>query len=811
MVSYGSAGAETRARAPLRARIVRAALVLALALGVRVAPVSAQDAPPAELSPPSQPSPPAELSPPAEQPGESDAPREPETGEESAIGSEPTIAPTGDPPVPPTETADAPPIESETATDAEGDDVEAIESLDLEALLSGRYVTAVSRTIESVDDAPANVTVITRDEMLRWGYSTVAEVLEHVHGFYVVDDHITPNVAVRGISGGLRAESGLVQLTIDGRAVSYRATSGHWLGAELVPLSIIERIEIVRGPVSTVYGADAFLGVVNIVTRDPGRIDGADFTQGLGWAGGPGGELDFAVGTRIDDLAFFVSWRLFRGDRSGISLPASSPAERVAPYRMTGEGWERARDLDLNSAVGLARVSLRLAPEHSISLTGYASILDRGAEFADWAQLARGTDLVGRTRGNRVSLWQGYVDLAYSGTPDPHLSIDAFARVFGGAPTDRDHIDVGSDIYSIRRQNDFAGGELGATARWSPLDVLRFTLGVDGLLDDEQLPSVLHVLYGASDGMAPGNIRESTSTRQGRRTFLNLGAYLLASATPIERLHIHGGIRYDLHNIYGSQINGRAAVAVEIVEDLSAKVMYGSAFRAPTPLLLYGVPLVAGDILGNPELRPQQIHTFEGQVVYRPWEWMTLQTELSYSYLINKAEFTRMGANLVARNISEVGVWSWDTLARVDWDEQLRLYASFSLVLGERGLDVSGYRADLLGTDLEAYPPGLFRAGAHYTIPGLPLRFGTQIRYVSSRRASDTNVLEAGAVYHLPDAWYWDATASVFDAELIPGGLTTITFTARNILGTDTAQPGFSGIDLPSAPRTFSVQWRQTF
>src|SRR3954452_21257045 len=56
---------------------------------------------------------------------------------------------------------------------------------------------------------------------------------------------------------------------IDGRSVAYRSTSGNWLGVELVPLESVQQIEIIRGPASALYGADAFLGVVNIITVRP--------------------------------------------------------------------------------------------------------------------------------------------------------------------------------------------------------------------------------------------------------------------------------------------------------------------------------------------------------------------------------------------------------------------------------------------------------------------------------------------------------------------------------------------------------------
>src|SRR5204862_7851421 len=141
--------------------------------------------------------------------------------------------------------------------------------------------------------APAIISVYTQREIRRWGYQTVAEVLAHALGFYVTDDHILPNVGVRGVTGGLGAESGVIKVMIDGRSVAYRTTSGNWLGVELIPLESIAQIEIIRGPASALYGADAFLGVVNIITLRPDELRPVRARLALGTLGGnPGGRFD---------------------------------------------------------------------------------------------------------------------------------------------------------------------------------------------------------------------------------------------------------------------------------------------------------------------------------------------------------------------------------------------------------------------------------------------------------------------------------------------------------------------------------------
>ena len=74
---------------------------------------------------------------------------------------------------------------------------ESVDDLDLVKLLNVQVSTA-TKTSESIDDAPAVMTVVTLEEIHHWGYRSVAEVLSHCIGFYVIDDHILPNAGVRG-------------------------------------------------------------------------------------------------------------------------------------------------------------------------------------------------------------------------------------------------------------------------------------------------------------------------------------------------------------------------------------------------------------------------------------------------------------------------------------------------------------------------------------------------------------------------------------------------------------------------------------
>lgn len=133
------------------------------------------------------------------------------------------------------------------------------------AVLDPVVVTA-SGVEQRVKDAPASMTVVTRDEIENSGYTTAAEVLSHVEG--VVMTGYDPNdkdIVIRGLPGDYTV------VLVDGRRQNTRETMNRGTGgvqyAFMPPLAAIERIEVARGPMSSLYGSEAIGGVINIITR----------------------------------------------------------------------------------------------------------------------------------------------------------------------------------------------------------------------------------------------------------------------------------------------------------------------------------------------------------------------------------------------------------------------------------------------------------------------------------------------------------------------------------------------------------------
>jgi iron complex outermembrane receptor protein len=690
------------------------------------------------------------------------------------------------------------------------------DDLNLGALLDAPVeVWTASKSEENIHQAPAIVTTVTREQIAIWGYRSVAEVLAHLLGFYPVDDHVTPNLAVRGISGGPGAESSIVKVLIDGHSVAFQSTAGNWLGPELVPLSAVERIEVVRGPASSLFGADAFLGVVNIKTRSGASLGGPEARLQGGLVGRePAGDVDLALGGRLGGVDLLLAARHQRQDLSGLELPESSPAPSIPQYNF---GQRTAHGLFQRSTSVLGRAGLRPRPATSIGAFAYFSALDRGAEFGSLYQLANGTNAQGIASENRVVAAQARAGLVWDEDLTRSLRLTSRASGFRGRPGRDSRIEVGSDYYYVRRSYGFWGGELESQLEWKPrfasssrLRGSRIVAGASASLDRERLPSRLAISkQETKSGAHRGDVLPEISIQQGQRSFVNLGAYLQGTLAALsEQLSLNGGLRYDHHSVYGGQLSQRLGVVANPSATLHFKLLYGSAFKAPSPLLLHAVPSAIGDVEGNPDLKPQFVRTLELFVDWEAHPALELASGVAVNRLTDKTEFVQQGISRVARNVAQATTVSWESKAELKYKRMLRSYLSVELQKTVRRTAPEGYVAEVVGAESGIYPNLLVHAGTVVQPANLPVRGMAQASFIGRRRPSDGNIVVNGGAYSMPG--YLLLEAGLSSVGFHPLGSArhelSLGLYGKNLLGSTGPAPGFSGVDYPLAPRSFFLE-----
>ena len=227
-----------------------------------------------------------------------------------------------------------------------------LESLPLVPL---EEVEAASRVAESIEDAPASVTVISAQELRGMAYPTVFQALEGVRGVYLSDDRGYQTAGFRGF--GRPGDYGNRTLVLlNGQPMNDNWLWSSYIGYDLrSDLEDVQRIEVVRGPGSVLYGTGAVSGVINIVTRprdaQPGYEVGASAADGTVGRGRARAAYDFGGGAGM--------WTSVQGSHSSgnaYSLPAyaSDPvtrgatpasADRFNAGTWTGQAWWRSLTL----------------------------------------------------------------------------------------------------------------------------------------------------------------------------------------------------------------------------------------------------------------------------------------------------------------------------------------------------------------------------------------------------------------------------------------------------------------------------------
>jgi outer membrane receptor for ferrienterochelin and colicins len=246
--------------------------------------------------------------------------------------------------------------------------------------------------------------------------------------------------------------------------------------------------------------------------------------------------------------------------------------------------------------------------------------------------------------------------------------------------------------------------------------------------------------------------------------------------------------------------------------NLHLKLLHGSAFKAPSPLLLYAIPSATGDVIGNPSLEPQYVNTFEFQTAYEPTGWLAVSSDVAYSIVDDKNEFIQQGINKVARNVAHATTLSWESLVEVKARDWLQAHASFEWQRTRRRGGQEGYPAQVVGTEGTIYPQIMVQGGLVVQPPRARARMAVQASYIGERRASENNILLNGRPYTLPAYVLLDAKLSTDGFHLFRDPAQEISFavSAKNLLDAKGPAPGFSGVDYPLSPRSIFLELNLT-
>ncbi|HKB09133.1 MAG TPA: TonB-dependent receptor [Vicinamibacterales bacterium] len=455
---------------------------------------------------------------------------------------------------------------------------QALPDLSLEELMridSGR-VFGASERIQPVTEAPSSVSFITAEEIERYGYRTLADILRGVRGMYVTDDRNFSLLGARGFAKPGDYNSRIL-LLVNGHRVNDNVFGQAEIGAEFgIDPAMFERVEIIRGPASSLYGDSAFFAVVNVITKSGASLNGA------------------SVAAEVGSLETVLT-RVSAGQRlaNGVDLAVSGT------YQGAG-GIERlyfpAFDtVDTNHGIAQGLDGERLGELYGqLRLKNFVFTGAYGSRRKDVPTASFGTLFNNHTDKER--------------TTDRHTLLDVeYGRAFG---LNRVTLRGSFDQFSYDGTYPFAGDdpESVLVARNSVLGS-RWTAGVRlarPLPSRQTLTAGAEVIDNVHQDQQTHYVDPASMLFDATNSSIQTAVYVQDEIKLTRWLLANGGLRYDAYEQF-TRVTPRTALIATPSSNQSFKYLYGTAFRAPNFYELND--FYFGPNIGA--LRPESIDTHE--------------------------------------------------------------------------------------------------------------------------------------------------------------------------------------------------------
>ncbi len=482
---------------------------------------------------------------------------------------------------------------------------------------------------QPVSKAPAVATVIDAESIKNMGATDLDDVLEAVPGLHVSRNYqgYAPIYTFRGIYSLFNPQ---VLLLINGIPQTNLFTGGRnfvWGG---MAVEAIERIEIIRGPGSAIYGADAFAGVINVMTKDGSAINGLE-------AGMRYGTFD----TREAFVSYGRSW-----DDSSLGIVAEfqksdGQDEVVEEDLQTFLDFVTGTDASLApGSVSVSKENIDLRVDYRIGdlvlRAGYQGRKDIGTG----AGVAQALDPFSRYSSDRVSFDVGYSieDLVFR-----HLSLDlSLSYLDVSQEVDRNTLlfppgstgpfldDAQNPLFGV-----FPNGVVGnpevferhtranATFHYEAIANHDLSLGVGYYYGDlykvEEQKNYCTDIASCAFILPRGGVVDVSDTpfvflKEGDRK--NYYIFIQDIFNIANDWELTAGLRYDSYSEFGSTVNPRVALVWSTTNRLTTKLLYGEAFRAPSFQETKTINNPA--TLGNPDLDPETLRSVELAFDYKP-------------------------------------------------------------------------------------------------------------------------------------------------------------------------------------------------
>lgn len=623
--------------------------------------------------------------------------------------------------------------------------------LPIEQLLNIQISTA-SKFTQPMTEAPSSVTVVTAADIQSHGWRTLAELLASVRGLYVTNDR---NYSYLGGRGFLRPGDYNTRflLLVDGYRHNDSLYDQAWLGQDFIlDADLIERVEYVPGPGSSIYGSNAFFGVINVITKRAGAMPGPAASVGAGSAGER--NLRASYGWRSDgggeQPEFLLSASKFQRDGRDLYFPEfDTPA--------SNHGVARGLDYEYGNSVFF---KAKLGP---LELSAAHVERSKGVPTASYSQVFNDPRSLTNDRQSNASL-------SYAKDLDEQSKL--YANLFWGS-----HDYYGNFVYAAPDKLNFDGS---ASAWWgAEFNVVTTHFRRNKLLAGLEYQRDYKLNQFSWDNYPPGSTalptydasREQTvPLLDDHRQASRAGVYLQDEISARDDLLLNLGLRYDNNSLSSGALSPRLAVIWRLRPNSTLKAIMGNAFRSPNSFeLYYSVPGPGGQKV-NPGLKPERIYTRE----------ISLEQQLAVDSKLLLSAYRNVVTDLISQTIdAQDGLLVYQNLSHT---RALGVEAEYERVWSDGGHLRTSYSWQRVtdsatGELLVNSPRHLGKLNLSLPFAHGRERLGLEAQYVGPR-----NTLQASL------GGYWLLNATLFSTQWVKNA--EISLNAYNLCDRRYAVPG---------------------
>ena len=549
-----------------------------------------------------------------------------------------------------------------------------------------QIVVTAGKYAQNIQDLPVSTAVVLPDEFQRKNYLTLDNVLRHVPGVYMT----LGQMSIRGSSGYSKGAGSRVLVAIDGIPM-YTGDTGEIIW-EMIPLLDIERIEVIKGPASSLYGSTAIGGVVNIITKKASQHPITQVESYLGYYDKP----------KYDEWNWDNKYRSFYGLTLTHSNRINDLGYTFSFSKLQNSSY-RQNDY-AQKELGYLKLSYDISPTSSLTLLSNFLIMNRG-NFLYWKDSRNALVPKDEDNGAIVKSNREFFSLIYKNDLTNDFSFQIKPSYY------RTHFDgIGVEVTSST--GDLFRNEVITNYKASPsLDIIT---GAE-----------------ASYAKVSSNIFSSPY-------FFSVSGYSQAEYKGIENLIATVGMRYDLIKLdtldASNAVTPRLGLNYKFSDKFIMRASIGTGFRAPTPAEVYTTAAVGGGISvkENPDLKSETSLSFEAGFKYIPSDEFNLDVALfqtEYDDFI-EADLTPE-ASIQFINLPKARIQGMEIVNETQLTRELNLKIGYTYLWSR---DIENHQA------MKYRPRNMVYSTLDYN--PYPYEFSLDFRYWSKVEAIDTDITQ---------------------------------------------------------------------